>query len=220
MANEIGYLLGVICGDGYLTEYHGKPKWNKSTNHYRTALEVKDKTFAEEFKEVLQKHTENKVQFHKRERIKKLNFKFAQARDRPRFLRTWRCRVNDKVLYLKLKGMKQNVKSSLASMSNENKRLFLRGFYQSEGCLTHARHTINLTNPNLELLQLIAEILKEFKVEISGIYKHPEAPGYSDIWRLGIYRQAEIAKFLDLVGSVGRGRGVTKIPIRLEAPRP
>ncbi|KXA99920.1 hypothetical protein AKJ42_02180 [candidate division MSBL1 archaeon SCGC-AAA261C02] len=48
-SNELGYILGVLHGDGCVAEYHGE------RHSYHIVLSVKDESFAQSFKEALGK---------------------------------------------------------------------------------------------------------------------------------------------------------------------
>lgn len=204
----LGYLLGMVCGDASL--------YGHAHHKYRIELKVHDKSFAEEFRGVLKNHTHNKVSFRHIRRLKRNpSTKLMYLAD------VWLCRTNDKELYFKLKEMKDNVSGSLASMDDENKKLFLRALYQSDGCFTRSgrnpdRYQIILSKSDIELLNLVAKILSEFDIKITNIYQKSQShlKETRTRWNLMICRQMEVAKFLDLVGSVGFGRGVTKIPIK------
>ncbi len=187
---ELAYIIGVIFGDGSVSFRKSGRSYN-----YRIRLKVVDKEFAEEFYECL--------------RSIGLKPSFRLERDRTRCDR-WCVEANGKLLYEFLKQPKEKLFDVARQFPTE----FLRGFFDSEGCVywneRRKRLLITASNYDLELLQFVQKLLASLNIhskiylqayEGKSVRIRDEYYEYKqDFYRLDIYRLSAVAEFAKSVG--------------------
>jgi len=185
--NDLGYLTGVMLGDGYL---------DKHKSHYAIRLETTDKRFAERFKESLSRLSENKIFLYVWDRNTHIYTRYYSMH--------YYCVKNyDKKLFSKLQELKELFLISKCNFDIDFMLSLLIGFYESEGCYCNYKNNyyyISFTNKNKNLLDKISAILSKFGIQISGIYFTESKNEHWANWHLYIYRQNEVEKFLNLIG--------------------
>ncbi len=182
---ELAYVIGVMFGDGSVS-------FRKSgrSYKYRIRLKVVDREFAEEFKRCLE--------------ALGLKPSIRLERDRSRCDR-WCVEVNSKILYEFLSQPKEKLFEVVEKFPAE----FLRGFFDSEGCVywheRRKRLMITAGNYDLELLQFVQRILASLNIH-SKIYlqayegksvriRNEYYEYKQNFYRLEIYRRSALAEF-------------------------
>ena len=155
----VGYIVGTLFGDGYLNEYHGN---DGRSNHYTIGLTVGTPSFAKQFASCLEKVLEKKTtQFVQppSSRIHMLHGKIVHAR-KPRY----NVKARSKAWFYRFQNIKTEVLKG-AKFDTEFKRGFVKGFFDSDGCLTHDRQVnrprLFVYNMNQKLLGIIREMIEE-----------------------------------------------------------
>jgi len=188
--SELAYVIGVILGDGHLG---GDDPTKKNILHL-IRLTCRDKEFAEAFKDTLEKLGFQGWTYFKKER--------------------WRISLKCKVLWQFLKQFKEDVNKVLDWIeSEEEKRSFIRGIYDSEGSLNKKRYQISINNTNKRLLEIVQIFLEELGIK-SKLSLHHRAghvryskrykrfiTNRKDLWLIQIYKQVNVRRFLELIGS-------------------
>jgi len=156
---------------------------------YTTILGVKDKDFALTFKKALEDWS---------------GFKCRMFFDK---LKTYWVELYSKIITNFLKNININ---KLKVMSGKYKAAFLRGMYDSEGCID--KYSINISNQNKHLLQFCKDLLLDLGIEsgIIGIVgKKGNISYFSDgrkctsnknTYGFYIYKKENLIKFRDLIG--------------------
>lgn len=157
MGQEIAYVKGVLDGDGWIDQ------WSRNS---RLCLEVKDEWFAKEFFDAL-KRLGLSPYTSERDRVRSFNgYTFSSHMIRVRA-------TVDRELVKRI-GVFEPV-------TDEEKRAYVRGFFDSEGCfkvytgfrLRNGRYyertdyNLKISNQNLLLLTKIQTILSEFGVDMT-----------------------------------------------------
>lgn len=143
---KLAYVLGVIFGDGCVTYY-------RKQNSYRIYLRCTDKEFAKSFKYALESiglHPSTVTLVKPRTERKKA---------------VWRVEAQSKLFYKWFRALSFE-KLKLFLKTKELKREFIRGFYESEGCLYRGQGGtgswyIGVCNTNLDLIKLVKSILAD-----------------------------------------------------------
>ncbi|MEM4219853.1 MAG: LAGLIDADG family homing endonuclease [Candidatus Caldarchaeum sp.] len=146
-SKELAYVIGVVAGDGYVLRR--KKAW-KSYREALVGLEVKDIEFAEEFAKCLGK---------------------VLNRDPPKprwsergFVVELRC----KALYeLLRKPFDMEKLRRFIEHNRECKSMFLRGFFDSEGCVAENGY-ITVHNTDISLLRYAKQLLDSLEIETTG----------------------------------------------------
>jgi intein-encoded DNA endonuclease-like protein len=184
---ELAYVIGVIVGDG-----------NADIGNNKVTLGTKDIEFAEAFKNAIEK-----IGLHVWIRWRK---------DRKRWVVT--CQKQEFARFLKqFKEVPRKILEWV--VSEDEKRMFIRGFYDSEGSITlSSRGNIQyrIYNTNLELLEICQKFLTDLGIESKmyvvrkkgDVVKLPsgrtivvEDPEYVIV----VSNQTNIQKFETLIGS-------------------
>jgi len=143
---ELAYVLGVIFGDGCVTCY-------RKRNSYRIYLRCTDKEFAESFRCAL-----------KSIGLRPSSVRLAKPRTEKKKA-VWRVEAQSKLFYEWFRTLNFD-ELKLFFMTKEQKREFIRGFYESEGCLYKGSSGkrnwyINICNTNGDLIELVRSILAD-----------------------------------------------------------
>ena len=185
---ELSYILGVLCGDGYIAHYHYKRN-GKIVSYYVFGIHVADADFAKSVFETL----------------KKLGLS-------PRINVNRYCKVTvtNKSFYTILSKALLNLEAYVASPLD-----FVRGFYESEGNLQISKRKdrsspsirVRIVNTKKELLELVQKFLREFGIE-SSIRLHYRARkrlrngkeiNEKGCYVLDIHGGGRVIKFLELI---------------------
>jgi len=187
---ELSYVIGAFFGDASVNLDNAGKGYK-----YRIRLKVVDKEFAEEFKRCLEAIG--------------LKPSLRLERDKNRCDR-WCVTAFSKSLYLFLKQPKEK----LFDVAKEYPIEFLRGFFDSEGCVTwdkkRKKLSVRACNYDLELLYFVQKLLASLNIH-SKIYLQAYEgksvkirDGYyeykQDFFRLDIYRRYAVAEFTRKVG--------------------
>jgi hypothetical protein len=142
---ELGYVLGVICGDGNLTKYSVR-------------LNCIDRDFAEFFKQQIEKWSKM--------RCKKQILISKNSRWKNQFF----VQLNSKEVVNFLKNF--NLKN-LVNSSKEMKIGFLKGFFDSEGTIYIIGYTrtIEVCNANLHYLKICKILLEQLGIRTRNLRK-------------------------------------------------
>lgn len=186
------YLLGVLCGDGYVS------------TGYRIGLNVCDLDFAEKFKECIYKIYGITCNIRKKENIK-TNFGYGK----PRYDITL-CSKNawlDLLNYTSFKTKEWKVPEEiLESKDLEIKAAFIRGIFDSEGTIRLRRKgfaCLQVCSGNIKPLLVIKDILeKDFDINMHTEFR-------KNLLVLHAYSYKDIKNFSDKIGFViGRKRKI------------
>jgi hypothetical protein len=208
---SLGYVIGVLMGDGSLStwkDYHyfddnfqqvRKAKATKIVLRFRYGfqLQVQDKDFAEEFAKHLSRISGRKVAPYEVSRPPVTEIAGNKLAE-PYEFRGYKVQMTHKGLYQQIKPLLQNL-TWMRPSNIEVKKGFLRGLFDSEGGVSLAvgvytcRAHIHLTNTNVALLLLTKDLLKEFGIN-SYIQTMPK------ISRLWIKRKDDAEKFYRIIG--------------------
>ena len=181
LSPELGYILGVIEGDGYVSLRKTKG---------RAGLDVKDKDFSLEFKRNLETWSRLEASF----RFRKDNGLYISTLYSLRAARF----------------LKEFDISILINSGNKIKANFLRGFFDAEGCvagcnldnLRVASRFISCYNTNKELIIFIGNLLESIGISVQGIDRKISG-GFkkgSIYYRLRIGGKENLGIFRDKVG--------------------
>lgn len=155
--------------------------WIYNKNHtYFISLEANDKFFCNNFKMALSKLNLNPCMFVKK--------------------KGWRVVATSKLFYLWVKSLTiKKIRKFVLKYPHE----FLRGFYESEGCLyivksgkKSSRLKIVMVNTRKDLIILTKDLLKIFDFTPKIHISKSRNKNWKSIWVLGLYRQKEVLRFL------------------------
>lgn len=182
ISRELGYILGVIYGDGHV-----------SVKQRRVILAATDKDFVLEFKRNIEKWSKFKARLYTRE-LKKTHYIKARKIQ-------WVSYIDSKEASEFLYNFNQN---SIVEESDKIKCIFLRGFYDSDGCAYKNFRGIIGYNTDYNLILLVKKLLNSLniyptisksKINKIGPYNCKEF-----IYKLCIYKKENIKKFYELIG--------------------
>jgi intein-encoded DNA endonuclease-like protein len=180
---DLSYVIGVRLGDGYVGH------WRRD---YVVTLRVKDKDFAETFKECLAKVSRRKVRLLKDKEY-------------------WRVTAYSKPLYLSLKSKNISAYSHIVEQFPAD---FIRGFADSEGCATfgktHNDVNIKISNTDRQLIEYVSYLLeRRFQIRSSiCIIKHFGSKAKKLVYELDISSQQDVTKFAKSIGFSIRRKSV------------
>ena len=189
--------LKLVLLSGHILFGDGNLNFKKSgrSYKYRIRLKVVDREFAEKFKRCLE--------------ALGLKPSIRLERDRSRCDR-WCVEANSRVLYEFLSQSKEKLFEIARIYPVE----FLRGFFDSEGCvyldINRKKLTIRAGNYDLELLQFVQKLLELLNIH-SKIYLQAKKGKHvrirdkyykykQNFYYLEIYRRLSIAKFAKCIG--------------------
>lgn len=182
--SDIGYIIGVLLGDGYLSE----------KSNYEIGLMVVNESFAHKFADALSIISKNKVMLYERNKRRiwvqeKKTYDFTTH--------YFVVRLNDKDIFLLLQELLNNWEVSLMADID-----VLNGFLDSEGCV-YSNHSgiykytrIEMYNKNVELLKKMQSILIKNGIS-SKLYSRLKI-GY---WKLSIQKQDDVKNFQQIFSS-------------------
>jgi intein-encoded DNA endonuclease-like protein len=180
MSENLAYILGVLYGDGYVSNCR---------QQYRAGLSATKKEFVECFTDALKKISLRPHTFLIRDSVKN-----------PRHQDRYAVVVYSKIFYEWRKKLTLKDTKQLLIDDHRLIRSFLKGFYESEGSLDKKRMKIVIYNSNEELLLLVLRMLKILNFKTSSI-----CPG-NRAYRLRILGgRKEIIRFLHFVNPSIKG---------------
>ena len=143
LSPELAYVLGVVYGDGHV-----------SIKQRRIILGVTDEDFALKFKSKLEKWSSFKARFKKR--IKKTDYKVKSRK--PQYL----CYIDS------IEASKFIEKFDLNLIKNSQnifKTKFIKGFFDSDGCVNKNRSTITIHNSIYNLSNFVSNLLTSLNIK-------------------------------------------------------
>ncbi|MCS7125913.1 MAG: hypothetical protein NZ929_03275, partial [Aigarchaeota archaeon] len=146
-SRELAYVVGVVMGDG-ATKIEKK---RKGYNEVSIELEVKDLEFAEEFSRCL-------------------GLVLGRPPPKPIYMesrRMYLVSVRDQTLFELLHGKSLEKIKPFIEHCDECRAAFLRGFFDSEGCVSKNAQ-LRAYNSNLELLKYVISLLADLEIETTG----------------------------------------------------
>jgi intein-encoded DNA endonuclease-like protein len=161
LTKEKAYVIGVMCGDGYL---------HKTKNSsYQVAMQAIDKEFVEEFARCLEKIYKIKP-----------TISFIKVKTR-NWNNKYQARTCRKLIYNNLLQYSPSFKTKEWIIPNEIKNsnlkiqsAFLKGFFDSEGCIEYKSRRISGTSTNLNGLKEIQKLLHNFNIRTKIQLKNPK----------------------------------------------
>lgn len=176
MEDPLGYVIGVLLGDGSLSVYE---------SHYQIRLGATSRRFIDKWG-----HNINLV-------TNKRPFVWSYQNRRPNRKLFYHSCISSKEWYTTLKFLKSEFIAGRFPVPNEETKISLvRGFYDSEGS-----YDPNDLNPKIQISQkdkgrllIFASILEKLGIHPSGIYQSTRA------WNLVIAKGSEILKFQTIIG--------------------
>lgn len=175
-SEDLAYVLGVLLGDGYCFE-------PKNLQTHVIGMECTSKRFVKSFKKALEKIGLNPSFLKPRYRTNTFGKNvFYGVKAHSKVFGEW-------FLNLTQREIRDNLKTRGMKLA------FLRGFYESEGCTyildkIYGSRAIVMTNSNLELLNLIADLMGYFGYKTS-IYKKTTSECH-DLWIQGSTERKEV----------------------------
>lgn len=187
---ELGYLIGVLLGDGFVT--YRKSKVTGGTT-YLIGLGTIDKEFAEKFADTLRSWSGMKVSIFIRPNRPDRTFPNGF---------TSKCKTQYHV-YAVSKSYGEFFKKLLAEIDilktpDNFKKQVIQGLFDSEGCVTYQEkntHRLTFSNRNVSKLTLFKKLLEE-----KGFHPTVELPTETQCGRVMLHRKVEFYRFLDEIG--------------------
>jgi len=146
-SEDLAYVIGVVCGDGYV----GLEKRHKGYGHSKIRLIAKDKEFVEEFA-----------------------IRIGRVLNRPPKLKVQRTtgyycfEAESKTLYKLLKKpIDLERLRKYIEHCDKCSAAFLRGFFDSEGSVTKTG-SISVSNSDYNLLRYVQSLLRRFEILTTG----------------------------------------------------
>lgn len=158
LTKEKAYILGVLCGDGYISNYKGIG--------YQITLQSIDKEFINQFSEFIYKVYNLNA---KESLIKSKNLNWNDK---------YQSRVCSKEVFEDLQRYNKSFKTfewripkDILKSSNEIKAKFLQGFFDSEGYVNYKHKTLTASSANFEGIEEIKKLLDSLNIK-SGIFNY------------------------------------------------
>jgi intein-encoded DNA endonuclease-like protein len=171
------YILGVLFGDG-------SAFWEKSKYYGKRGivkLAVKDKKFAQAFHESLRQIGLNPSSLYL---------------DRG-------CWVTRAISWKFVTWFKQLTLDDVRKMLGERERklALIRGFYESEGCLSvnGKKRWIRFSNTDVNIMNLVISLLEQLEYHPKVLFFKKRKPNYRDSYEIRLYRAKEVTRFLNEV---------------------
>lgn len=188
-SSALAYILGVFLGDGWI--YHRK-------HTYSICLEAKDREFCESFMGVL-----SEIGLHP-------SILYKDKRE------VWRVTASSKSFYKLLNSFDHQ---KIRNLAKEYPKDFIRGFYESEGCLTvyrpkkyqYVTFQVCIVNTNKWLIHFLKDLLEELQFSPTVHVRRPQQPHWKPIWVLSISRKAEVIRFLEEIKPCIKGNLKAKL---------
>jgi len=181
-SNSLAYTLGVLMGDGSVSK--GK------NGRYLIQLNVKDEDFADTFMSSL-------------EAIGLNPSKYCYKRRKHFYIRAYSKLFHDWYKSLSYHRIENFISSDNLAIP------FLKGFFDSEGCIAKAK-ILCANNKNWELLSIIKKLLERLGIQ-SRINKT------RDLWTLTLPRESSI-KFREIIGISIKRKAKALAELQLSTP--
>lgn len=186
MTANIAYLLGVLYGDGFMFSH-------VASKHYIIGLYVKDSDFISIFRELL-----NKEFGIKKRKIRTRLSKYKTHRI------MFEYRIYSKQLTEYFQPFMNDI-SWLNDSSADIKTSFLRGFFDSEGCVYFNLKLriwhVDITNTDLELLKMCESLLNNLNIKTCKIVIKKKASFKNKTVYSLFISNPFIPEFTNLIGS-------------------
>jgi intein-encoded DNA endonuclease-like protein len=147
-SEDLAYVIGVLCGDGSAWE---KSRMHKNYRRVVIYLEAKDREFVEEFA-IRIGRVLNRPPL--RVRVKSTGYYYVEVESRTLYELMKR-----PIDIEKIRRFVEHCERCMA--------MFLRGFFDSEGCVSEYGQ-ITVANSNYKLLLYVQELLRRFGIETTG----------------------------------------------------
>jgi len=171
--DELAYLAGIIVGDGFTAR-------NKKRN-YVIGLESKDKAFVESFAKCLENLALNP------------NICYRERRNHTNM---WICHSRSKKLLEWCEALSPNEIRNLLEDSEGRIKLYLKGFYESEGHVQRETRQLGITNANEELINLWIGLCRKIGYEFNKTLHSPKKePSGGNPFQALIYGRQKIEDF-------------------------
>lgn len=187
-SEDLAYILGVIKGDGCVTEVHSNGRCTSQVQ-----LNTVDKPFAESFVGALEE-----INLNPRMWLQKFEDKKNQ----------WRVSATSKKFFewysnLDLKSIKENLLTT-----DEIKKEFVRGFYESEGNNRPSNRTLRMFSSDEDTIKFVQKITKDlgFNFRLKKGLKFGK-----EYFTLIIYKKEERIKFLKKIQPVIYRKSLQKL---------
>lgn len=166
---DVGYIFGVVLGDGYLYKRFVK---KMNSNAYGILLAVTDSAFADRFAGTLERCVTSKP--HRRERIslKKANPKIGMPET---IVIEQIVSLSSREWFDKISPVKHDRDFDvIRSKSLEFKKGFLQGMLDSEGYVNYGNKYTDISGKDLNLLAVVREIAEAcgYKAKVYGPYPY------------------------------------------------
>ena len=167
---NLGYILGTVLGDGSMRNYI-------KNSDYGISLGVKDKDFALAFKKTLEEWSGFKV-CRKKDKDKGKDFVYFNGEEyivnlSSKLVRDFleKYNINKIKKNINLRSTSFNKIRKFLNKSYEYKKLFLRAFYDSEGCVPKnvKDKQIGISNNSKQLLQFCKDLLLDLDIKSNKI---------------------------------------------------
>jgi len=147
-SEDLAYVIGVLCGDGSVWE---KGRIHKGYRRVVIYLEAKDREFVEEFAIRIGRVLNRPPP---RVRVKSTGYYYVEVESRTLYELMKR-----PIDIEKIRRFVEHCERCMA--------MFLRGFFDSEGCVSEYGQ-ITVANSNYKLLLYVQELLRRFGIETTG----------------------------------------------------
>jgi intein-encoded DNA endonuclease-like protein len=165
----LAYVIGVLVGDGYT--------YNRKHNYF-IYLDSVERTFCEEFAKAL----------------KKLNLNPCLLKNKKKLV--WRVVATSKIFY---KWFNSLTIEKIKKLAMKYPREFLKGFYESEGCVLPDKNPpLVIVNTNKEIIDIAKRCLELLGFNPT-LYPTYLPPPRKVQWRLNLCRKREIIRFINFI---------------------
>ena len=185
MTKKKAYILGVICGDGYLHR--------TKNDSYQVALQAVDKDFVLEFSNCIKNVYRLEPSFTKI-MIKKDNWNDK-----------WQTRICSKEIFYDILeyGMfntsSWRIPKVIFNSSKKVKCSFIKGFFDSEGCVDKSRKIVGVSTNKIGLKEL-KNLLFSLDIESNILKRKSKSANRKDLFYLNITCKENIKKYSKFIG--------------------
>lgn len=158
--SNLGYVLGVLVGDGTLVLHRAKK--NGGGVHYTIRLATASKSFADKFAEAINQLTKKKVQRHMRRPFRQTFPSGKTYNCREQFI----VKIYSKLWFYRFSKLIEQIREGCFPLHYSEASSFIKGFYDSEGWYSVDKYPnricyqLGITNSNIKLLKLSQELIK------------------------------------------------------------
>lgn len=176
------YILGVLYGDGWVRSCR-----NNGCFNYRVGLKAKDIEFVESFRRSL-------ITIG----LRPSKIRSRRDKNHDNWSTQFEMEAHSKLFYEWFKSLTLDQAYGLLQ-TPEMKREFVRGFYESEGCLhwqNKENFNLTLVNTNLKLLKMVKRILDDLGFDFYLYNGKKIRENWSRLYCLRINKRKSIERFL------------------------